>query len=113
MKAVHSAVCSVSISRRLARTLGLLMLAGLGVASFIIYSATAMRLQAAQRDTLADKTQVVAESIGLACSKGEAELLHTLTLFEPVRAGAWLSLTRGDGTPLFSDKRGKTFPHLT
>ena len=112
MKAVHSAVCSVSISRRLARTLGLLMLAGLGVASFIIYSATAMRLQEAQRDTLADKTQVLAESIGLACTKGEAALLHKLTLFEPVRAGAWLSLTRGDGTPLFSDKRDSTFRYL-
>lgn len=95
--------CGPSISKRLARTLALLMLAGLGVASSIIYSATAMRLNAAQEDSLADKTKVLAEFIGAACSKGESELLHKLTLFEPVRAGTLLTLSRGDGTPLFGE----------
>lgn len=96
--------CFPSISKRLARTLAALMLAGLGVASFIIYSATAMRLQDAQRDTLADKSNVLSEFIAVACTKGEAELMHKLTLFEPVRAGTRLTLLRGDGTGLFSDK---------
>ena len=95
--------CPHSISQRLARTLALLMLAGLGVASFIIYSATAMRLASAQQDTLADKTQVLSEFIGVACSKGEAELLAKLKMFEPVRGGTLLTLTRGDGTALFKD----------
>ena len=110
--AVSAAVCPFSISRRLARTLGFLMLAGLGVASFIIYSATAMRLHDAQRDTLADKTKVLTEFIAIACTKGEAELLHKLTLFEPVRAGTWLKLTRGDATPLFSDQRDDAFRYV-
>jgi two-component system heavy metal sensor histidine kinase CusS len=92
-----------SISQRLARTLALLMLAGLGAASAIIYSATAMRLHDAQQDTLADKTRVLSEFIGAACTKGEAELLDKLKVFEPVRAGTQLSLQRGDGSTLFSE----------
>lgn len=99
-----------SISQRLARTLALLMLAGLGVASTIIYSATAMRLHDAQRDTLADKTKVLSEFVAVACNKGgEGELLDKLKVFEPVRAGTHLSLLRGDGTALFSDTGGQPF----
>ena len=97
--------CAPSISKRLANTLALLMLAGLGVASVIIFMATSMRLKESQQDALADKTQVLREFIAVACSKGEDELLHKLTLFEPVRAGTQLTLTRGDGSALFSDVR--------
>ncbi len=103
------AACPPSISQRLARTLAVLMLAGLGVASFIIYSATAMRLHDAQQDTLADKTRVLTEFIGAACSKGEDELMHKLTLFEPVRAGTLLNLSRGDGTVMFGEVAPKAF----
>jgi two-component system heavy metal sensor histidine kinase CusS len=92
-----------SISQRLARTLAVLMLAGLGAASAIIYSATAMRLHDAQRDTLVDKTRVLSEFIAAACSDGEQELLNKLQIFEPVRAGTQLSLQRGDGSVLFSE----------
>ncbi len=106
---MKAAVCAPSISEKLARTLALLMLAGLGVASFIIYSATAMRLHDAQQDALADKTRVLGEFVGVACSKGEDELLHKLTLFEPVRAGTLLTLVRGDGTPLFSEPDNPAF----
>lgn len=100
--------CPHSISRRLARTLALLMLAGLGVASSIIYSATAMRLHDAQMDTLADKTKVLSEFVLVACSKGEGELLNKLKIFEPVRGGTLLTLTRGDGTALFQDADNPT-----
>ena len=103
------ATCPPSISKRLARTLALLMLAGLGVASVIIFMATAMRLREAQQDALADKTKVLKEFIAVACTKGEDELLHKLTLFEPVRAGTLLTLTRGDGSALFSDLRDREF----
>ena len=96
--------CFPSISKRLARTLAALMLTGLGAASFIIYCATAMRLQDAQRETLADKSRVLSEFIAVASSNGEAELLHKLTLFEPVRAGTRLTLLRNDGSHLFDDK---------
>jgi two-component system, OmpR family, heavy metal sensor histidine kinase CusS len=96
--------CLPSISKRLARTLALLMLVGLGVASAIIYAATSMRLHAAQDDTLADKSRVLSEFIAVACTHGEAELLRKLQLFEPVRAGTRLTLTRGNGTPLFADR---------
>ena len=93
-----------SISKRLARTLALLMLAGLGAASAIIYSATAMRLHDAQQDTLADKTRVLSEFVRAACNEGgEAELLDKLKVFEPVRAGTQLWLQRADGSPLFSE----------
>ncbi len=93
-----------SISRRLARTLALLMLAGLGVASVIIYSATAMRLRDAQQDTLADKTRVLSEFVRAASKQGgEAELLDKLKFFEPVRAGTQLWLQRADGSLLFSE----------
>ncbi len=106
-------ICPHSISKRLARTLALLMLAGLGVASFIIYSATAMRLHDAQQDTLADKTKVLSEFVLVACSKGEGELLTKLKMFEPVRGGTLLTLTRGDGTPLFQDADNKSMRYRT
>lgn len=96
--------CPPSIAKRLARTLALLMLAGLGAASFIIYSATAMRLHAAQQDTLDNKAHVLGEAIGAACAQGEQELLSRLALFEPARAGTLMTLVRGDGTPLFRDR---------
>ena len=95
--------CAPSISEKLARLLSMLMLLGLGVASAVIYSATAMRLHDAQADTLADKTQVLSEFIGVACTHGEAELLNKLRLFEPVRAGSTLSLDRGDGSALYRE----------
>ena len=101
---IKSVDCFPSISKRLARTLAALMLAGLGGASFIIYCATAMRLHDAQLDTLADKSRLLSEFIAVASTKGETELLHKLTLFEPVRAGTRLTLLRGDGSGLFSDK---------
>lgn len=100
---ISPVICGPSISKRLARTLALLMLAGLGAASAIIYSATAMRLHEAQQDTLADKSRVLTEFIGVACSAGEGELLDKLKVFEPVRAGTVLTLSRGDGTALFAD----------
>jgi hypothetical protein len=106
-------VCPHSISKRLARTLALLMLAGLGVASFIIYSATAMRLHDAQQDTLTDKTKVLSEFVLVACSKGEDELLAKLKMFEPVRGGTLLTLTRGDGTPLFQDADSQSMRYRT
>ncbi len=96
-----------SISKRLARRLAAVMLAGLGVASFIIYSATAMLLQEAQRDTLSDKTRVLSEFIGVTSSQGEDELMRKLAVFEPVRAGTVLTLKRGDGTALFSDSAAR------
>jgi two-component system, OmpR family, heavy metal sensor histidine kinase CusS len=102
---------TVSIGRRLARTLALLMFAGLGAASFIIYSTTAMRMDEVQRDMLADKGKTLTEFIGAACTQGEGELLHKLTLFEPVRAGTDLRLLRGDGTLLFADKPHAAFRH--
>ena len=99
-----------SISQRLARTLAVLMLAGLGTASAIIYSATAMRLHDAQRDTLADKTKVLSEFVAAACEKGgEPELLDKLRFFEPVRAGTQLNLQRGDGSALFADRANAAF----
>ena len=101
---MNASPCAVpSISQRLARTLAVLMLAGLGAASAIIFSATAMRLHDAQQDTLADKTRVLSEFIGAACTEGEASLLDKLKVFEPVRAGTQLSLARGDGSSLFSE----------
>jgi len=93
-----------SISKRLARTLALLMLAALGMASAIIYWATAMRLQDAQQDTLVDKTRVLSEFVRGACTQGgEAELLDKLKVFAPVRAGTQLWLQRADGSVLFSE----------
>lgn len=103
--------CAPSISEKLARTLSLLMLLGLGVASTIIYSATAMRLRDAQADTLADKTRVLSEFIGVACTKGETELMNKLRLFEPVRAGTSLSLDRGDGSVLYREPAPASFGH--
>jgi two-component system, OmpR family, heavy metal sensor histidine kinase CusS len=101
--------CDPSISKRLARTLALLMLAGLGAASAIIYSATAMRLHDAQQDTLADKTKVLSEAVRVACARGEDELLAKLALFEPARAGTLMSLTRGDGSSLYRDADNPAF----
>ena len=101
------ACAAPSISQRLARTLAVLMLAGLGTASAIIYSATAMRLHDAQRDTLTDKTKVLSEFVAAACEKGgEPELLDKLRFFEPVRAGTQLNLQRGDGSALFTQALG-------
>jgi two-component system, OmpR family, heavy metal sensor histidine kinase CusS len=106
MRAASEGGCRLappSISQKLARTLALLMLFGLGVASAIIYAATSVRLHAAQDDTLADKSRVLSEFIAVACTHGESELLRKLQLFEPVRAGTRLTLMRGNGTPLFAD----------
>ena len=89
--------------------MALLMLAGLGVASAIIYWATAMRIHDAQRDALADKTRVLSEFVAQACTKGEGELLTKLRMLEPVRAGTWLQLQRSDGSRLYADPRRDAF----
>ncbi|MBK7261721.1 MAG: heavy metal sensor histidine kinase [Rubrivivax sp.] len=98
-----------SISKRLARTLAMLMLAALGAASAIIYSATAMRLHDAQMDTLADKTKVLTQAVGAACEAGETQLLARLALFEPARAGTLLTLSRGDGSTIYRDADNPVF----
>jgi two-component system, OmpR family, heavy metal sensor histidine kinase CusS len=100
-----------SISRHLSGCLVLLTLAGLGVVSTVIYSATAMRLRAVQDDMLEDKRRTLSEFVRLACTKGEAELQHKLTLFEPVRGGTRLELKRGDGSLLFRDQTIDSFRH--
>jgi two-component system heavy metal sensor histidine kinase CusS len=100
-----------SIGRRLSWSLAALVLLGLSVVSMVIYSATAMSLRAAQQDLLGDKTQVLSEFVRLACQKSEDELLHKLSLFEPVRAGTRLELMRGDGTLLFRDQQPADFKH--
>lgn len=93
-----------SISVHLSWCLALMILVGLGVVSGAIYFATSLRLHGAQEETLADKSTVLSEFVRLACLKGEDELLHKLSLFEPVRAGTQLELIRGDGSLLFRDQ---------
>ena len=100
-----------SISRHLSWWLVLFTLAGLGVVSTVIYSATSMRLHSAQQAMLDDKSKVIAELIRLACLKGEDALQHKLTLFEPVRGGTHMELTRGDGSLLFRDQTIDTYTH--
>jgi len=100
-----------SITRHLSWCLALITFVGLGVASTIIYSATRMRLERAQQETLDDKRKVLAEFVRLACLKGEGELQHKLTLFEPVRGGTRLELTRGDGSLMFRDQSIRGFTH--
>ena len=93
-----------SISRHLSAWLVLLTLLGLGMVSIVIYSATAMRLHASQQEALDDKRKLLGEFVRLACLKGETELRHKLSLFEPVRSGTRLELTRGDGSLLYRDE---------
>lgn len=93
-----------SISRHLSACLVLLTLLGLGLVSIVIYSATAMRVHAAQQEALDSKRKLLGEFVRLACLKGEGELRHKLTLFEPVRSGTRLELTRGDGSLLYRDE---------
>jgi len=97
------AVCTPSISKRLARTLGLLMLAGLGLASAVIFSATAMRMREAQADTLAERTQLMTGLIAVACTHGEENLLSKLQRIEQARLGTRLTLHRADNSLLYSD----------
>jgi two-component system heavy metal sensor histidine kinase CusS len=92
-----------SIARRLARTMTLLMLLGLGLLSVAKYSITAMRMQSDQQDLLAEKRLVLQKFVGDACTVGEAEVLRKLALYEPVRGGTRLVLLRGDGSLLFRD----------
>ena len=77
----------------------------------VIYSATSVRLQAAQAEMLADKTRVLGEFIRVACTHGEKELLYKLELFEPVLGGNHLELSRGDGTQLHRGRRIAPFSH--
>ncbi len=95
--------CLPSIARRLAQTMSVFMLAGLGLLSGAKYAVTAMQMQMDQRATLDEKQQIIAKFIGEACETGEGELLRKMALFEPVRGNARLDLWRGDGTALFSD----------
>lgn len=104
MSRTVDAVCSTSIARRMARWMSAVMFIALGTVSCIIYSATSMRLQNAQIDTLNDKQRVLSEFIKVACLKGEDEVLHKLALFEPARMGTHLELLRGDGSLLFRDR---------
>lgn len=93
-----------SISRHLSACLVLLTLVGLGLVSIVVYSATAMRLHAAQQEALDDKRKLLSEFVRIACLKGEGELRYKLTLFDPVRSGTRMELTRGDGSLLYRDE---------
>ena len=92
-----------SIGHRLARTMSLLMLVGLGLISGVKYSVTAVRMQMEQRETLVDKRSVVTEFIKASCAAGEEALLRKLDLFEPARSGTRIQLWRADGSVLFTD----------
>jgi hypothetical protein len=87
-----------SISRRLARTLALLMLGGLGLASALIFSATAMRMREVQADTLEDKTRMLTGLVAAASNPAPAPAsrLHALTAacFTPMRMSASSSTPR-------------------
>lgn len=100
---MNNLVCHPSMARRLARAMTILMLAGLGLVSTVKYSVTAVRMEAEQRDMLAQKSRVLAEFIEHACAQGETELLRKLALYEPVRGNTRLTLWRGDGSPLFEE----------
>lgn len=93
-----------SISRHLSAYLVLLTLLGLGFVSIVVYSATAMRLHAAQEEALDDKRKLLSEFVRIACLKGEGELRHKLTLFDPMRSGTRMELTRSDGSLLYRDE---------
>ena len=93
-----------SISRHLSACLVLLTLVGLGLVSVVVYSATAMRLHAGQQEALDDKRKLLSEFVRIACMKGEKELRHKLTQFEPARSGTRMELTRGDGSLLYRDE---------
>jgi len=93
-----------SISRHLSWWLVLLTLVGLGLVSIVVYSATAMRLHAAQQEALDDKRKLLSEFVRIACLKGEGELRYKLTLFDPMRSGTRMELTRGDGSLLYRDE---------
>lgn len=102
-------VCSPSISKRLARTLALLMLGVLGVASTVIFSATAMRMREVHAETLADKTRFMSHLVAVSCAHGEATLLERLSRSEPARVGTRMMLTRGDGSLLYTDRAQRDF----
>ena len=102
-------LCGPSISKRLARTLALTMLVVLGMASAMIFSATAMRMREGHADSLADKQRLLSGLIAAACQQGEAHLLDKLRQIEPARVGARVMLTRGDGSLLYSDRAGRDF----
>lgn len=107
---MNAVVCHPSIARRLARWLSAIMLIGLGLVSAVIYSATAVRLQTVQQETLHQKEQVLSRFVAAACESGEAGLLQGLALFEPARGGTRLELRRGDDSMLFTD-RSEAFRH--
>ena len=91
-----------SISRHLSAYLVLLTLLGLGFVSIVVYSATAMRLHAAQEEALDDKRKLLSEFVRIACLKGEVELrrggvLHRLR----GRIGLWPFDPVPEDGPLF------------
>ncbi|MDP3921879.1 MAG: hypothetical protein Q8Q84_00670, partial [Hydrogenophaga sp.] len=95
--------CGPSIAQRLSRAMALLMLVGLGVLSVAKYSVIAMRMEVDQQASLQDKSQYLAQAIGIACESGEPGLLQRMTLFDPVRSSTRMQLWRGDGSVLFQD----------
>lgn len=95
--------CGPSIAQRLSRAMALLMLVGLGVLSVAKYSVIAMRMDVDQQASLQDKSQYLAQAIGIACESGEPGLLQRMTLFDPVRSSTRMQLWRGDGSVLFQD----------
>lgn len=103
MMAAASNVCSTSIAVRMARWMGAVMFVALGSVSMVIYSATAMRVDAAQQEALHEKKLVFGEFLKAACTLGEDEVLRKLALFEPARVGTHIELHRGDGSLLFQD----------
>ena len=96
--------CSASIASRMARWMSAVMFVALGSVSVVIYSAMAMRVDAAQQEALHEKQLVFGEFLKAACTLGEEEVLRKLALFEPARVGTHVALWRGDGSVLFRDK---------
>lgn len=96
--------CSASIATRMARWMSAVMFVALGSVSVVIYSAMAMRVDAAQQEALNEKRLVFGEFLKAACTLGEDEVLRKLALFEPARVGTHVELWRGDGSLLFRDK---------
>jgi len=96
-------ICPPSIARRLARTMTVLMLVGLGVVSAAKFGVTVVRMEAEQRELLDHKSAAIAAFVQHACAQGEGELLRKLALYEPVRGNTRLDLWRGDGSLLFQD----------
>ncbi|MDP2418299.1 MAG: heavy metal sensor histidine kinase [Hydrogenophaga sp.] len=95
--------CGPSIAQRLSRAMVLLMLVGLGVLSVAKYSVIAMRMDVDQQASLQEKSQYLAQAIGIACESGEPGLLQRMTLFDPVRSSTRMQVSRGDGSMLFRD----------